>query len=95
MNPANPGHALALDAARTAARSMGVTLQAVSARGPGDFDRAFAAMTAERAGACFVSWDGMFLLHLGRITQLAASSRQALGLTISPSLLLRADQVIE
>lgn len=75
VNPANPGHSLVLDAARAAARSMGVQLQTVNARGPDDLAAAFKAMTAERAGACFVPWDGTFLVHLVRITQLAASSR--------------------
>jgi len=32
-------------------------------------------MTAQHAGACFVPWDGTFLVHLVRITKLAASTR--------------------
>jgi len=75
VNPANPNHPLVLDAARTAARSIGVQLQAVNARGLNDFAPAFKAMAAARAGACFVPWDGTFLVHLVRITQLAASTR--------------------
>ncbi len=75
INPANPSHPLSLDAARAAARSMGVRLQAVNARGPDDLAPAFKAMTAESAGACFVPWDGTFLVHLVRITRLAASTR--------------------
>jgi ABC-type uncharacterized transport system substrate-binding protein len=75
VNPANPNHPLVLDAAREAAYSMGVQLQAVNARGPDDFASAFKAMTSARAGACFVPWDGTFLVHLVRITQLAASAR--------------------
>jgi len=74
VNPANPNHPLVLDAARAAARSMGVQLKAMNARGPDDFTPAFKTMTAERAGACFVPWDGTFLVHLARITQLAAST---------------------
>jgi len=75
LNPANPGHPLTLDEAKVAAHSLGVQLQAVEARGPADFERAFAAMTRERAGAFFVPWDGTFLVHLSRITQLAAKAR--------------------
>jgi putative tryptophan/tyrosine transport system substrate-binding protein len=75
LNPANPGHLLAVDEAKVAARSLGVPLQAVEARGPADLEGAFAAMTGERAGALFVPWDGMFLFHSVRITQLAARTR--------------------
>ncbi len=75
LNPANPGHPLTLNEAKGAAHSLGVQLQAVEARGPADFERAFAAMTREHAGAFFVPWDGTFLLHLTRITQLAAKTR--------------------
>ena len=77
LNPANPGHRLALEEAKVAAHSLGVQLQAVEARGPADFDKAFAAMTRERAGALFVPWDGTFLVHVVRIVQLAAKTRLA------------------
>ena len=77
LNPANPGHPLALEEAKVAAHSLGVQLQAVEARGPADFDKAFAAMTGERAGALFVPWDGTFLLHVVRIVHLAAKTRLA------------------
>jgi putative ABC transport system substrate-binding protein len=75
LNPANPGHLLMLEEAKVAAHSLGVQLQAVEAQGPADFERAFAAMTKERAGAFFVPWDGTFLVHLTRIVQLAAKTR--------------------
>ena len=61
----------------TPSRGLGVQLQAVEARGPADFDNAFAAMTRERVGALFVPWDGTFLLHVVRIVHLAAKSRLA------------------
>src|ERR1700737_3948148 len=51
VNPANPGLPLALEEAKAAAHSLGVQLQAVEARRPADLERAFAAMTRERAGA--------------------------------------------
>jgi ABC-type uncharacterized transport system substrate-binding protein len=75
LNPANPGHQLALDQARTAARSLSVQLQTIEARGRDEIERAFALMTREHAGAALVPWDGLFLLHLTRIVQLAAKAR--------------------
>jgi len=60
---------------KVAARSLGVQLQILEARGPDDFEKAFAAMTRERAGALFVLGDGMFLLHRTRIAELAAKHR--------------------
>src|SRR6266851_1679966 len=77
LNPANPGHPLTLEEAKAAAHSLRVQLQAVEARGPADLERAFAAMTQERAGALFVPWDGTFLLHMVRIIQLAVKTRLA------------------
>jgi len=75
LNPANPGHPLTLEEAKAAAHSLRVQLQALEARGPDDFERAFAAMAREHAGALFVPWDGTFLVHLTRITRLAAKTR--------------------
>ncbi|HKX02947.1 MAG TPA: ABC transporter substrate-binding protein [Methylomirabilota bacterium] len=76
INPANPGHRLALEKAKEAAHSLGVRIQVVEARGPDDFERAFAAMTREHAGAFLVPWDGTFLLHAEQITQLAARAHR-------------------
>ena len=72
-NPANPGNALQLRAAEAAAG--GVRLQPVEARGPGDIDKAFVAMTREHAGALLVAVDSMFLAHRERIAGLAAKNR--------------------
>ena len=74
-NPANQIHQQGVGEARVAARSLGVRLHTLEARRPDDFERAFAAMTRERAGALLVLGDGMFLLHRKRITDLAAKSR--------------------
>ena len=74
LNPENPGHALALEGATSAARSLGVLLQVVRVRGPAELERAFAGMTTRRAGAVFVPWDGTFLVHHVRIVQLAANA---------------------
>ena len=75
LNPANPGHPLTLEEGKVAAHSLGVQLQAVEVRGPADFEKAFEATTREHAGGLFVPWDGTFLVHLVRITQLAQKTR--------------------
>ena len=158
LNPANPGHLLAMREVKDAARSLGVQLQILEARAPSEFDGAFAAMVKQRVAALLVVPDSMFLLHRARLADLSAQNRlptmhgdresveagglmsygantrdgvraaatfvdkifkgakpadlpveqptkfefvinsrtaKALGLTIPPSLLLRADQVIE
>ncbi len=141
-----------------AARSLGVTVQALQVRGPDEFDSAFSAMARARAAALIVVPDLMFNEHRRRLVDLAVKHRlpatyfsrdfvesgglmsyassftdqfrrsavyvdkilrgakpselpieapakfefvinlktaKALGLTIPPSLLLRADQLIE
>ena len=60
---------------RDAARALGVDLVVVEARGPDDFERAFALMKKERVAGVVVSGDGMYLLHPARIAALAAKHR--------------------
>jgi putative ABC transport system substrate-binding protein len=74
-NPENLGNGILLENANVAARSLGVHLQTQKARGPEEFERAFAAVNKERAGAILVMWDGMFLLHQSQILDLVAKSR--------------------
>ena len=74
-NPNNPAYAQWLEELKAAARSLGIPLQILEGREPGDFERTFAAMAKERAGALFVSGDGMFLLHRTRLVELAAKHR--------------------
>ena len=58
-----------------AARTLGVQLQLLEARSPKDFDRAFSAMTRERADALIVLPSPMFYAEHKRIVDLAANSR--------------------
>jgi putative ABC transport system substrate-binding protein len=74
-NPASPVQPLIIREVNAAARSMGVQLQLLEARGPNEFDGAFAAMAKERVGALLVVADSIFLLHRTRLADLAARSR--------------------
>src|SRR5262249_32023730 len=74
-NPATPVHPLLIRELKVAARSLEVQLQLLEARGPAEFDGAFAAMTKERVGALLVVPDSMFTFHRTRLAALAARSR--------------------
>jgi putative ABC transport system substrate-binding protein len=52
-----------------------VQLQLLEARGPNEFDGAFAAMAKERVGALLVLSDAMLSSHRTRLADLAARSR--------------------
>jgi putative ABC transport system substrate-binding protein len=64
-----------LKEADVAARALGVQLQFVEARGPADFDRAFADMTRAHAGALTVLTSPMFFSERRRLVDLAAKHR--------------------
>jgi putative tryptophan/tyrosine transport system substrate-binding protein len=74
-NPANAYHPLANREVTVAARSLGVQLQLLEARGPTEFDGAFAAMATERVEALLVVSDAIFNSHRTRLADLAARSR--------------------
>jgi hypothetical protein len=74
-NPVNAGNAPQLRYAQDTARTLGVRLQPLEVRGPHDLDRAFAAMTTERAEAFIVLVDAMLLDYRTRIADLAATYR--------------------
>ena len=74
-NPANAYHQLAIREVNVAARSLGVQLQLLEARGPNEFDAAFAAMAKERVEALLVLSDTIFGSHATRLADLAARSR--------------------
>jgi putative ABC transport system substrate-binding protein len=73
--PTNPSHGLALRTVEVVAQSLRVQLQLLEAEGPDEFDRAFAAMTRERAEALIVLLDTVFREQRTRIVDLAAKSR--------------------
>src|SRR5215468_10991532 len=74
-NPDNAYHQLAIREVNVAARSLGVELQLLEARGPNEFDGAFAAMAKERVGALLVLSDAVLNSHRIRLADLAARSR--------------------
>jgi ABC-type uncharacterized transport system substrate-binding protein len=74
-NATNPTKPVGIRDVNVAARSLGVQLQLLEARGPNEFDSAFAAMARERVGALLVVADSMFVFHRTRLADLAARSR--------------------
>jgi putative ABC transport system substrate-binding protein len=64
-----------LKAADVAARTLGIRLQVVEARGPEDFDRAFSDMTRAGAEALTVQSTPVFDSHRRRLVDLAARNR--------------------
>jgi len=76
-NPARnyPAVGLALREVNTAARVLGVQLQVLEARGPEQFEPAFAAMVRGQAAALLTLTDSMFWLHRRRLAELEAKHR--------------------
>ena len=64
-----------LEEAEAAARALGVQLQRLEARGPNDFDRAFATMSRDRVGGLIFVPSGMFVDERRHIVELAAKNR--------------------
>src|ERR1700730_16166982 len=64
-----------LEGAEGAAQALGVRLQFVEARGPADFDRAYADMTMARVGALTVRPAPMFIIERRRLVELTAKNR--------------------
>jgi len=75
-NPTNPVHTgPVLDEARETARALGMEVQAVEVRRRGDVSRAFATLTAGRAGAVLALSDPVVGNELAQISKLAAQHR--------------------
>jgi putative ABC transport system substrate-binding protein len=74
-NPVDPSFALQMIEVEATARALRVRLQPLEARGPEDFDGAFAAMARERADALLVGGTSTFLAHRARLAELALKGR--------------------
>jgi putative tryptophan/tyrosine transport system substrate-binding protein len=74
-NPADASFAIQMQEVETAARSLGIRLQHVQARGPDEFEGAFAVMARERAEALLLGGSSTFLVHRTRIAELAVQGR--------------------
>ncbi len=74
-NPTSPDIHVFIREAELAARSLKVQLHTVDARGAAEFERAFAAMIKERAGAILVQADPAFLFNSRQLADLAARNR--------------------
>ena len=74
-NPSNPGHAPVLERLTTAARTLGVELHFLEARGPDDFEGAVFSLKQRKGDGLLVLWDPMLYAHAGRLTLLALKSR--------------------
>jgi putative tryptophan/tyrosine transport system substrate-binding protein len=74
-NPTNLSNAAQSREAEGAARVLGLRLQPVAARDPGEIDRAFVAMTREKPDAVIVLLDSIFLDRRTRIADLAVKQR--------------------
>jgi putative ABC transport system substrate-binding protein len=75
LNMGNPNNALQWSETERVARSVGVQLQQLDVRKPGDLVPAFEAATKRRTDGLFVVTDAITQAHLGTIVQLAARHR--------------------
>jgi putative ABC transport system substrate-binding protein len=75
FNPDNPGSAVQLPGAEQAARALGLQFEAVEARVPEEFARAFARLSAHGAQGVVPLADPSFIEHRARIAELARNTR--------------------
>ncbi len=74
-NPENADSRANWEGTQAAARPLGLALQSLEVRAPGEFAAAFAAMSRERAGAMVVLADPLTVGHRVQIVELAARHR--------------------
>jgi putative tryptophan/tyrosine transport system substrate-binding protein len=78
VNPLTGSPANAAAWTRTLAefeQRLGITILEVAARGPDEFDAAFATLARERAGGLLVLADALFYIHRVRLGELCAKAR--------------------
>jgi putative ABC transport system substrate-binding protein len=75
VDETSPGTVLIGKGTRAAAASVGVKLQSLGVRDPGELDRAFAAMKDARAGALIVESSSMLFAWRERLAELALKNR--------------------
>src|SRR5258705_1610737 len=74
-NPADRANVLVLKELHEAAPALGLTLQPLGVRGPGEFEGAFVAMTREHAHAIFAAAGVLTFEHRKGLVDLAAKNR--------------------
>ena len=74
-NPANPTHLPRQEAAAGTAERLGVKPEILTARNPGDLEKAFGEMRRLRVGGVLVVTDPMFSSATDRLVRLASKSR--------------------
>jgi putative ABC transport system substrate-binding protein len=75
LDPTNANNVSVLHESEAAARTLGLQVQTVEARGPGDIDNAFAATLRQRPDALIAAENAVTLSQRARITAFAATSR--------------------
>ena len=75
IDETNPGSVLIAKGTQAAAASLGLRLQSLGVRDPGELDRAFAAMKEGRAGALMVESSSMLFTWRERLADLALKNR--------------------
>jgi putative tryptophan/tyrosine transport system substrate-binding protein len=75
VDETNPGTVLIGKGTKATAASVGVQLQSLGVRDPGELDRAFAAMKKARAGALIVESSSIFFAWRERLAGLALKNR--------------------
>jgi putative ABC transport system substrate-binding protein len=75
VDPTHPLHELELTRTQVAATALGATLHPIPARGPSEFEGAFAKMTERRAQALIVLPGNLSFIHRADVVELALKSR--------------------